>query len=220
MPNQRSYLFSVSKGTVPQEALYILCGAIGTAGMGAYIGVYDGTCVVYSALVFCQGLEYLRHLGGALVGLAIFILMLILPCIVCLIMYCRRKGYPPETQEQIYELVDQSGLSSQRMDSFSRSGYDNSENYDGYGTNNPLQRSGDYDVLPTLSSSHHTQSSPYPSDGDSFRTGESPASIEMTKFAAGTTTAVSNDSDFTAGTNDFTYTDEAIRKQRLQDSLN
>ena len=46
------YLYEVSKGSKADQALYVICGALGTAGMGAYVGVYDGTCTVYTLLVF------------------------------------------------------------------------------------------------------------------------------------------------------------------------
>ena len=80
---------------MPQQALYILCGAIGTAGMGAYVGVYDGTCVVYPALILCQGLDP-QTFGLPAHGAVILFFILCLPCILCLVMICRRKAYPPK----------------------------------------------------------------------------------------------------------------------------
>ena len=145
------------------------------------------------------------------------IFLLCLPCILCVVMICRRKAYPPVTQAQTYDLLDQHGLSSARFLNGGPSGGDSGDSGGNPGTINPvLQRSGGlgYQTLP-LGSAHSPE--PYAQARGLGGEGESPASMEMAKMSSSSYTVVDADLTSTSDTYESTRTN---RQQRLRNGLN
>eukprot|EP00605_Chrysophyceae_sp_TOSAG23-4_P002514 GSChrysophyteH1.ASY1.ANO1.2777.1 assembled CDS len=101
------YMLDVTRGNynLAKENIFVMCGFIGSAGTGAFFGIHEGECTVYSAMLLCQVEQIYYELLNMLWDLGHFFLVVFLILMVLLAMLFRRKGYPATSQAQEYQVL-------------------------------------------------------------------------------------------------------------------
>jgi hypothetical protein len=94
------YIGDVTLGAHPEEVVWVLCGAIGQAGMEAIFQMSNGQCTLMASLAECE-LAQLRPLFMRIIY-TIYggVMLVILSCAVCIAFFCCRRKPASVRREQ------------------------------------------------------------------------------------------------------------------------